>query len=75
MCPMHSEATQTEMVVFGAEKGLLQGHERSWAAHNLKKPELPEGFWQSIFKSQVREVGDRVPEGTGWCRKGSHHQS
>ena len=51
---MHSEATQTEMVVFGAEKGLLQGHERSWAAHDLKKPELPEGFWQSIFKSQVR---------------------
>ena len=43
------------MVAFGAEEGLLQGHERSWVAHDLKNPELPEGFWQSIVKSQVRE--------------------
>ena len=53
--PNAHEATQTEMVAFGAEEGLLQGHERSWVAHDLKNPERPEGFWQSIFKSQVRE--------------------
>ena len=29
-------------------------------AHALKKPELPEEFQQSIFKSQVREPGRRV---------------
>ena len=28
VCPMHSEAKQTEMSEFGAEKGLLQGQAR-----------------------------------------------
>ena len=52
---MHSEAKHTKTSEFGAEKGLLQGHARRRVAHALKSPELPEGFWQSIFKSQVRE--------------------
>ena len=26
MCQMHSEAKQSEMLEFGAEKGLLEGH-------------------------------------------------
>ena len=37
---MHSEAKQTEMSEFGAEKGLLQGHERRKVAHALKSLEL-----------------------------------
>ena len=28
LCPMHSEAQQTKISEFGAEKGLLQGHAR-----------------------------------------------
>ena len=60
MCPMHSEAKQTEILEFGAEKGLLQGHVKRQMSHALKSPELPEGFWQRIFKSQVKEVGCRI---------------
>ena len=26
MCPMHSETKNTEMLEFGAEQGLLEGH-------------------------------------------------
>ena len=54
---MHSEAKQTETLMFGAERVSLQGHARSWVPHALKSPELPEGFRQSIFKSQVRTGG------------------
>ena len=57
---MHSEAKHTKMSEFGAEKGLFQGSARRRVAYTLKRPELPEGFWQSIFKSQVREEGRRV---------------
>ena len=53
MCPMHSEFKQTEMSEFGAEKDLFQGQARRQVAHALKSPELPKGFWQNIFKSQV----------------------
>ena len=49
-------------------------------ARALKSLELPERFWQSIFKSQQREEGRRVHdqlvyrslidgEGTGWCHR------
>ena len=55
----HSEAKQTEMSEFGAEKGLLQGHARRQVAHALKTGNSG-GFQQSIFKSQVREGGCRV---------------
>ena len=57
---------------FGAGKGLLQGHTRRQVVHALKSSELPEGFWQSPFKSQVREVGWKVCDQvvhnflTGW---------
>ena len=47
---MHSEAKQTEMSEFGAEKGLLQGHARRWGGSGPKKPQAPEGFQQSTFK-------------------------
>ena len=52
---MHSEAKQTEILEFGAEKGLLQGHARRRVAPALKSPELPKGFQQSTFQSQVEE--------------------
>ena len=45
---MHSEAKQTETSEFGAEKGLLQGHEGEWVTHVPQTPELPKGFQQSI---------------------------
>ena len=44
----------TEMLEFGAERGLLQSRARRWAAYPLQNPELPEGFQQSIFKGQMR---------------------
>lgn len=45
---------------FGAKKCLLKVHASSQVAPALKSPELPEGFQQSVFKSQVRERGCRV---------------
>ena len=54
---MQSEAKQTKMSEFGAEKGLLQGHARKQVTQAPKAPEVPKGFWQSIFKGQVREGG------------------
>ena len=50
----------TKMSELVAEKGLLQGQARRWAACALKSPELPEAFQQSTFKSQQREEGLRV---------------
>ena len=52
-CPVHSEAKQTEMLAFAAEKGLLQGHD-------LKSPMLPKVFLQGIFKSRVWEGDHKV---------------
>ena len=49
---MHSETKQTKLSEFGAEKSLLQSHARARVAHTLKRPELPQGFLQSTFKSQ-----------------------
>ena len=49
MCPTHSQAKQTETSEFVEEKG----HARRGLAHALKSPELPDGFRQSTFKSQV----------------------
>ena len=53
MCPMHNGFKQIEMSEFGAEKDLFQSQARMQVAHALKSPELPKGFWQNIFKSQV----------------------
>ena len=50
----------TKMSELVAEKGLLQGQARRWAARVLKSPELPEAFRQSTFKSHQREEGLRV---------------
>ena len=40
-----------------ADKGLLQGQAGRWVARALKSLELPEGFRQSIFKSQQTMYG------------------
>lgn len=45
---------------FGAEKGLLHGHEGdSWLVVPPKHPKFPEPKLQRVFESQVRE-------GLGW---------
>ena len=59
VCLTHSEAKQTKMSEFGAEKGLLQGTARQ-VAHAVKIPELPTGFQHCIFKGQVRESGLKI---------------
>ena len=38
MCPTHSEAKQTKMSEFGAQKGLLQGHARRMGGLCPPKP-------------------------------------
>ena len=60
MCPMHSEARQTEMSEFGARERFIAGPCKEPAGSCSKKSELPEGFRQRIFESQVREGGRRV---------------
>ena len=57
---MHSEAKQTKTSESGEEKGLLQGHSSRQVAQAQKIPKLPKGFWQSIFKGQMREGSRRV---------------
>ena len=46
---MYNEAKQTETSEFGAEKGLLQGHEMRQVAHALKSSGLIEVFQKSTF--------------------------
>jgi len=41
MCPRHSEAKQTKMSEFGAEKGLLQGQARRRGLVLKKTPGVP----------------------------------
>ena len=52
----------------------------------LKSHDFLQGFWQSTFKSQVRERSCRVcdqlctglclaDEVAGWCHRGEHYQS
>ena len=69
--PLHSESRQTEMLESGAEKGLLGGHTRRRGGSCPERPELPERFWQSIFKGQVRrrlQGSDQLVHGSliGW---------
>ena len=49
VCPMHSEAKQTEMLVFGAEKGLLQELRKENGQLMLKRPELLDCFQAKVF--------------------------
>lgn len=56
MCLMHSEATQTETLEFGAEiAAYFRTMQGEWVAHAPKNPKLPDGFLQSIFKGKVRK--------------------
>ena len=48
---MHSEAKQTEMLQFGAEKGLLQGQARRTGS-SCSKPPTPWWFWGKSFYLQ-----------------------
>ena len=71
----------------GAEQGLLKSHARKGGSCPKKKnPQLPEGFSQRTFESQIRKGGYKVcdqlmhsslmadGEGTWQCYKGDHHQ-
>ena len=61
MCLMHRESKHAETLECGAETGLLQGPSRTQVIRALKSSEVPGGFQQSIFKSQVgRGCGCRV---------------
>ena len=52
MSQIQSEARQTKMLQFGAERGLLQGQGRRRVACAKKKnPELPDGFEGRVFVS------------------------
>ena len=51
MSQIQSEARQTKMLQFGAERGLLQGQGRRRLACAKKKPELPDGFQRRVFVS------------------------
>ena len=53
-CPMHSEARQTETLEWGRER-FIAGSCKELGGSCLKDAKLSEGFWQSIFKGQVRE--------------------
>ena len=57
---MHSEAKQSETLVFGEDNSLLQGHARRTGSLCSKPPKLLEVFQQSIFKGQVREGHPRL---------------
>ena len=49
MSQIQSEARQTKMLQFGAERGLLQGQGRRRLACAKKKPELPENHQVFFF--------------------------
>ena len=53
MCPAHSEAKQTKVLEFGAEKGLLWGPSKEDRQLKLKRPKLPDGFQGRVFKGKI----------------------
>ena len=57
LCPKALWGQTNWNVRFGAEKGLLLGHIRRWGGSSPKKPKVPKGFQQSIFKRQVGHGG------------------
>ena len=74
----HSEAKQTKMSEFGAEKGLLQGHRRRvvggsgerWVTRdslNPLNPQLFEGVSAKHFKGKVKEQHGSLLQ-TSWCQ-------
>ena len=59
MCPIYSEAKQTKMSQFRAEKVLLQdmqGEQVAPAPYLPQTPNSPKGFQQSILKGEVMEA-------------------
>ena len=55
MCPKHSDAKQTEMMGFGAEKGLLQDHANTWVAHALRSPKFLKALIKTLFRAKGGE--------------------
>ena len=52
---MHSEAKQTEMLEFGAEKSFLQGQARRTSGSSLQ-----DGFQGEVFIGKIWSEGCRV---------------
>ena len=48
-----------ETLVFGAEKGLLQGHVRRWVARAPKAPDSSKAFSQALLVSCCKFLGVR----------------
>ena len=55
MCPMHSDAKQTNTLMSGAEKGLLWGPSKDNEQLMLKKPKRPAGFQGRTFRGKFGE--------------------
>ena len=52
LCSMASEAKQSGMSEFGAEKGVLQGHTRRWVPLPNKSPNSPKAFSKTFWKAR-----------------------
>ena len=61
MCLAHSKA-KLNLWSLEQRKVLLQGHARRQGGSYPEKPGAPQGFQQSIFKSQVKVGGHGIPD-------------
>lgn len=53
MCPVYSEAKK--MLGYGAEKGLMQGPNKTYGWLILKRPKHPGKFQRRVFKGKLKE--------------------
>ena len=60
LCPMHSEAKQTKMLEFGAEKVLFQGQARRMGGSCSKPPNFPVVFREKFLIGKIWGEGCRV---------------
>ena len=61
VCPMHSEAKQTKMSEFGADKGLLQGQAKSTGGFCSKDLNSPMVFRAEFLAKFGVRVAGHVP--------------
>ena len=60
MCSIHSEVKQTESQSLEQRNIYCRAMQGDRVVCALKSLELPEGFWQSAFKSQVRHLENEL---------------
>ena len=85
-CAQHTERPNWNIRVW-SRKRCIVGPLRRQVAYALKSLKFLQRFWQSTFKSQMRERSCRVcdqlctvlcladGEVAGWCHRGEHYQS